>query len=168
MSHGLSYTPEYRAWQQMIRRCHNPEHPAYANYGGRGIFVCDEWREDVTTFVADMGERPSPAHELDRIDNDKGRFSLVFMAAPGDESAPVELTHNWDGDDALPSDSRHFGHLAYEVEDIYAARDEMRAKGATVLGTGEPRIGAHGTPVIFVHPKDMGGVLVELMAEPSH
>ena len=43
----------------------------------------------------------------------------------------------------------------------------MRAKGATVLGTGEPRIGAHGVPVIFVHPKDMGGVLVELMAEPG-
>ena len=45
--------------------------------------------------------------------------------------------------------------------------DEMRAKGATVLGTGEPRIGAHGTPVIFVHPKNMGGVLVELMESPK-
>jgi methylmalonyl-CoA/ethylmalonyl-CoA epimerase len=43
----------------------------------------------------------------------------------------------------------------------------MRAKGATVLGTGEPRIGAHGVPVIFVHPKDMGGVLVELMETPK-
>src|ERR1700693_5842495 len=57
-------------------------------------------------------------------------------------------------------------HVCFEVPDILAARDEMRAKGATVLGTGEPRIGAHGVPVIFVHPKDMGGVLVELMAEP--
>ena len=53
------------------------------------------------------------------------------------------------------------------AEDIIAARDEMRAKGATVLGTGEPRIGAHGTPVIFVHPKNMGGVLVELMESPK-
>jgi methylmalonyl-CoA/ethylmalonyl-CoA epimerase len=58
-------------------------------------------------------------------------------------------------------------HVCFEVEDILAARDDMRAKGATVLGTGEPRIGAHGVPVIFVHPKDMGGVLVELMAEPA-
>ena len=58
-------------------------------------------------------------------------------------------------------------HLCFEVDDILAARDEMRAKGATVLGTGEPRIGAHGTPVIFVHPKDMGGVLVELMQTPT-
>jgi methylmalonyl-CoA/ethylmalonyl-CoA epimerase len=58
-------------------------------------------------------------------------------------------------------------HVCFEVADILAARDEMRAKGATVLGTGEPRIGAHGTPVIFVHPKDMGGVLVELMQAPG-
>ena len=58
-------------------------------------------------------------------------------------------------------------HVCFEVEDILAARDEMRAKGATVLGTGEPRIGAHGTPVIFVHPKDMGGVLIELMETPK-
>ena len=58
-------------------------------------------------------------------------------------------------------------HVCFEVPDIYAARDAMRAKGATVLGTGEPRIGAHGVPVIFVHPKDMGGVLVELMEKPA-
>ena len=58
-------------------------------------------------------------------------------------------------------------HVCFEVPDIYAARDSMRAKGAAVLGTGEPRIGAHGVPVIFVHPKDMGGVLVELMQAPA-
>ncbi len=59
-------------------------------------------------------------------------------------------------------------HVCFEVPDIIAARDAMRARGATVLGTGEPRIGAHGVPVIFLHPRDMGGVLVELMAEPVH
>jgi len=58
-------------------------------------------------------------------------------------------------------------HVCFEVPDILAARDELRAKGAAVLGTGEPRIGAHGVPVIFVHPKDMGGVLVVLMATPG-
>jgi methylmalonyl-CoA/ethylmalonyl-CoA epimerase len=51
------------------------------------------------------------------------------------------------------------------VPDIYVARDEMKAKGATVLG--EPRIGAHGTLIIFIHPKNMGGVLVELMETPK-
>jgi methylmalonyl-CoA/ethylmalonyl-CoA epimerase len=59
-------------------------------------------------------------------------------------------------------------HVCFEVANILAARDDMRAKGATVLGSGEPRIGAHGVPVIFVHPKDMGGVLVELMEAPAH
>jgi methylmalonyl-CoA/ethylmalonyl-CoA epimerase len=58
-------------------------------------------------------------------------------------------------------------HVCFEVPDILAARDELVAKGATVLRNGEPRIGAHGVPVIFVHPKDMGGVLIELMAEPG-
>jgi methylmalonyl-CoA/ethylmalonyl-CoA epimerase len=64
-----------------------------------------------------------------------------------------------------PKGGQH--HLCFEVEDILAAREAMRAKGAAILGTGEPRIGAHGTPVIFVHPKDMGGVLVELMHRPE-
>lgn len=58
-------------------------------------------------------------------------------------------------------------HICFEVPDILVARDEMRAKGATVLGNGEPRIGAHGVPVIFLHPKDLGGVLVELMETPA-
>ena len=61
-----------------------------------------------------------------------------------------------------PQGGQH--HVCFEVPDIHAAKAEMEAKGAKVLS--EPRIGAHGTPVIFVHPKDMGGVLVELMETP--
>ena len=64
-----------------------------------------------------------------------------------------------------PAGGQH--HVCFEVDDILVARDAMRAKGCTILGSGEPRIGAHGTPVIFVHPKDMGGVLVELMEKPA-
>lgn len=70
--------------------------------------------------------------ETKRVDNEKGRFSLVFLAPPGQEDCPVELTHNWDGDTGLPSDSRHFGHLAYEVEDIYALCDKLMAAGVTI------------------------------------
>ena len=58
-------------------------------------------------------------------------------------------------------------HICFEVPDIIAARDDMVAKGATVLNNGVPRIGAHKVPVIFVHPKNMGGVLVELMETPK-
>jgi methylmalonyl-CoA/ethylmalonyl-CoA epimerase len=53
-------------------------------------------------------------------------------------------------------------HICYEVDDIIAARDRLRSEGARVLGSGEPRIGAHGKPVLFLHPKDFCGTLVEL------
>ena len=53
-------------------------------------------------------------------------------------------------------------HICYEVDDILAARDRLKAQGARVLGSGEPRIGAHGKPVLFLHPKDFNGTLVEL------
>lgn len=70
--------------------------------------------------------------EIRRYDNDKGRFSLVFMAAPGQPEAPVELTFNWDGDTGLPSDSRHFGHLAYEVDNIYETCAKLQAAGVVI------------------------------------
>ena len=53
-------------------------------------------------------------------------------------------------------------HVCYEVEDIYAARDKLKAEGARVLGDGEPKIGAHDKPVLFLHPKDFAGTLIEL------
>lgn len=77
--------------------------------------------------------------EIRRYENDKGRFSLIFLAPPGQPECPVELTYNWDGDTGLPSDSRHFGHLAYEVDDIYATCAEMQANG--VLINRPPRDG---------------------------
>ena len=70
--------------------------------------------------------------ETRRHESEEGRFSLIFMAAPGDEDCPVELTYNWDGDDGLPSDSRHFGHLAYAVDDIYATCQTLMDNGVTI------------------------------------
>lgn len=86
--------------------------------------------------------------------------SQIELIEPYDDTSPINgfLAKN-------PSGGQH--HICFEVEDIIAARDDMRAKGATILGTGEPRIGAHGTPIIFIHPKNMGGVLVELMETPK-
>jgi len=86
--------------------------------------------------------------------------SQIELIEPYGENSPIHsfLEKN-------PKGGQH--HVCFEVPDILAARDDMRAKGATVLGTGEPRIGAHGVPVIFLHPKDMGGVLVELMETPK-
>lgn len=63
----VSQSPEYKAWRHAIERC--ASHP---NYAGRGIAVCDRWRESFATFLADVGPRPGPGYQLDRIDNDRG------------------------------------------------------------------------------------------------
>ena len=68
--------------------------------------------------------------ELRRIDNEKGRFTLVFLAAPGDEDAQVELTHNWDPEEY--GEGRNFGHLAYRVDDIYALCQKLMDAGVTI------------------------------------
>ncbi|HEV7352803.1 MAG TPA: methylmalonyl-CoA epimerase [Brevundimonas sp.] len=86
--------------------------------------------------------------------------SQIELIEPLGEDSPIHgfLAKN-------PKGGQH--HVCFEVEDILAARDALRARGVTILGTGEPRIGAHGTPILFLHPKDMGGVLVELMETPK-
>lgn len=70
--HGLSvaYRKEAKVWKHMIQRCTNPNYIRWKNYGGRGIRICDRWRESFEAFFADMGVRPSPSHSIDRIDND--------------------------------------------------------------------------------------------------
>ncbi len=70
--------------------------------------------------------------EIRRIDNTDGRFTLVFLAPPDQPECPVELTYNWDGDEGLPSDSRHFGHLAYAVDDIYETCRILAENGVTI------------------------------------
>ena len=95
--------------------------------------------------------------ETRRIDNDKGRFTLVFMAPPGQPECPVELTYNWDGDEGLPSDSRHFGHLAYRVGNIYDLCQKLMDAGVTI--NRPPRDGH----MAFVRSPD--NVSIELLQE---
>ena len=68
--HGDSDTAEYRAWVKMRDRCENPNNKNYRDYGGRGIAVCDRWKNSYENFLTDMGRRPSVAHSIDRINND--------------------------------------------------------------------------------------------------
>jgi len=95
--------------------------------------------------------------ETRRMDSEQGRFSLVFMAPPGQEDCPVELTYNWDGDDGLPSDSRHFWQLAYRVDDIYAMCEKLQKAGVTI--NRPPRDGH----MAFVRSPD--NVSIELLQE---
>jgi len=68
--------------------------------------------------------------EVGRYDSEQGRFTLVFLAAPGDEEAQVELTHNWDPEEY--GEGRNFGHLAYQVDDIYALCQKLMDAGVTI------------------------------------
>ncbi|MBY0430974.1 MAG: methylmalonyl-CoA epimerase [Rhodospirillales bacterium] len=97
---------------------------------------------------------PQPAHGV----------TVVFVTLP---NTKIELLNPMDEKSPIagfleknPSGGIH--HICYEVKDILAARDTLKAKGARVLGDGEPKIGAHDKPVLFLHPKDFAGTLVEL------
>ena len=91
--------------------------------------------------------------ELHRMHNEQGRFTLIFLAAPGDEDAQSELTHNWDPEEY--SGGRNFGHLAYEVDDIYELCERLENGGVTV--NRPPRDGR----MAFVRSPD--GISVELL-----
>ncbi|MEO0913925.1 MAG: VOC family protein [Pseudomonadota bacterium] len=95
--------------------------------------------------------------ETRRIDHEGGRFTLVFMAPPGQPECPVELTYNWDGDAELPSDSRHFGHLAYRVPNIYEACQHLMDNGVVI--NRPPRDGH----MAFVRSPD--NISIELLQE---
>ena len=98
------------------------------------------------------------------VDQPAHGVTVVFVELP---NAKIELLHPLGAESPIagflarnPAGGVH--HLCYEVADILAARDRLRAAGARVLGDGEPRIGAHDKPVLFLHPKDFCGTLIEL------
>jgi lactoylglutathione lyase len=91
--------------------------------------------------------------ELSRKDSEAGRFTLVFLAAPGDEAAQVELTYNWDPE--IYTGGRNFGHLAYRVDDIYALCEKLQAGGVVI--NRPPRDGH----MAFVRSPD--GISIELL-----
>lgn len=97
---------------------------------------------------------PQPAHGVTVVFVELPNTKVELLEPLG-EGSPIAkfLERNADGG---------IHHICYEVEDIIAARDKLKALGARVLGDGEPKIGAHGKPVLFLHPKDFNGTLVEL------
>ena len=119
--------------------------------------------------AADMYRRVFNATEIsDLIDLPSQSVKVIFVDTPAGQ---VELIEPWDENSPIskfleknPLGGQH--HVCFEVADIHKAKAEMEAKGVRVLN--EPRIGAHGTLIIFLHPKDMGGVLIELMETPEH
>ena len=96
--------------------------------------------------------------ETKRIENEQGKFTLIFLAAPGDEKAELELTYNWDGDN-LGEGSRNFGHLAYRVENIYETCERLNKMGYTI--NRPPRDGH----MAFVRSPD--NISIEILQEGS-
>jgi lactoylglutathione lyase len=96
--------------------------------------------------------------EVRRMDHEKGRYSLIFLAAPGDEESQIELTHNWDEQDY--GEGRNFGHVAYEVDDVYETCARLMAGGVTI--NRPPREGR----MAFVRTPD--GISVELLQKGAH
>lgn len=70
LKHGMSYTKEYKSYHKMLERCYNPKQDNYESYGGRGIIVCDRWRESFENFFSDMGLKPTSKHSIERTDHD--------------------------------------------------------------------------------------------------
>jgi methylmalonyl-CoA/ethylmalonyl-CoA epimerase len=100
------------------------------------------------------GETDMPDHGVTTVFVELDNTKIELLHPLGDHSPVAKfLTSN-------PSGGMH--HVCYEVDDILHARDKLKAQGARVLGDGEPRTGAHGKPVLFLHPKDFCGTLVEL------
>ena len=83
--------------------------------------------DETLRFFAVLG-----LNEIRRMDSEQGRFTLIFLAAPGDEDAQVELTHNWDVPEEGYGEGRNFGHLAYEVDDVYATCQRLMDAGVTI------------------------------------
>lgn len=98
------------------------------------------------------------------LDQPEHGVTVVFVELP---NTKIELLHPLGENSPIANflaknAAGGIHHVCYEVDDIHAARDRLKAQGARVLGDGEPRIGAHGKPVLFLHPKDFCGTLVEL------
>jgi methylmalonyl-CoA/ethylmalonyl-CoA epimerase len=113
----------------------------------------------VRTYRDTLGARVSaplrlPEHGVVTIFVELPNTKIELLAPLGEDSPIAKFL------DRNPDGGIH--HLCYEVDDILAARDRLKADGARVLGDGEPKIGAHGKPVLFLHPKDFCGTLVEL------
>lgn len=111
-----------------------------------------QYRDTLGARVGDPQDEPDHGVTVVFIELPNTKIELLY---PLGDASPIAgfLEKN-------PSGGIH--HLCYEVDDILAARDRLKAEGARVLGSGEPKIGAHGKPVLFLHPKDFNGTLIEL------
>ena len=110
------------------------------------------WRDVLGASVS--SPQPLPEHGVTVVFIDSGNSKIELLEPLGENSPIAKYLER------SPDGGMH--HMCFEVDDILAARDQLLAEGARVLGDGEPKIGAHNKPVLFLHPKDFNGTLIEL------
>lgn len=94
-THGRTESTEYEIWAGIKKRCLNPKAASYPNYGGRGVTVCDEWRDSFEAFLRDMGPRPSRNHTIERVNNDDGYSKANCVWATSIAQANNKRTTRW-------------------------------------------------------------------------
>ena len=111
-----------------------------------------QWREKLGAFVSASQRLPEHGVKIVFVSTDNGKVELL---EPLDDASPIAkfLERHPDGG---------IHHICFDVPDLLASRDKLLASGARLLGSADPKIGAHGKPVLFIHPKDMMGSLIEL------
>jgi hypothetical protein len=129
-THRMTHTREYRAWAGMIQRCTNPKNARWADWGGRGISVCDRWHS-FENFYADMGPRPSPDHSLDRYPNNDGNYE------PGNVRWATRTEQQLN---KRPTDASHLKGLAekWRKENPEKAKEVSRRIGMKLRGRASP------------------------------
>lgn len=145
-THGKSSTPEYRAWRRMFTRCYNRKYDSFERYGGRGIRVCERWLHSFENFFADMGERPSVDHSLDRKNNNgnytpkncrwatfveqiRNRSNSIHLRVGPETATPRE----WAKKTGIPEDTIRARLLAgWKGRDaVFLPLDELKSKVAS-------------------------------------
>ena len=114
--------------------------------------AAEDWKERLGASVSDP--QPLPEHGVTVVFVEAGNTKIELLEPLGEDSPIARFLER------SPEGGMH--HLCFEVDDILAARDRLAAEGARILGDGEPREGAHGKPVLFLHPKDWNGTMIEL------
>ena len=140
--------PLYHTWYAMVARCQNPRAQSYHNYGGRGITVCDRWLESFENFYADMGERPSPKHSIDRIDNDGPYSPENCRWATWEEQANNRRNNVWIEFQGERLSAAQWRKRLGVVSDLHAVAKKYNRSIASVVAAFVAAVedGKHATP----------------------
>lgn len=175
-THGMAGIPEYNAWCGIKMRCLNPNNDRFADYGGRGISVCDRWRNSFEAFYADMGPRPSPKHSIDRIDVDgnyepgnvrwadgstqtKNRRPFLMSPGAGKKLAPLLPPPEYIAPPQRPQSTHHNATHGMVRSPEYQAWRSMKKR---CLDPNHPAYRNYGARGITVHPEWQGNFVAFL------